>query len=107
MPNSIDVAILTKGNDLANRYGLKPYDFIATFDGETDDFGPNYILRLTAGPQDDALREERYEIMLQSLGVDVDGPLNANGIGTLTTPYSQIIDALDTALQNAPRPRRF
>ena len=33
MLDNVDVAVLTKVNELAERYGLKPYDFVATFRG--------------------------------------------------------------------------
>jgi hypothetical protein len=97
MLDNCDIAILTKLNDLAERYGLKPYDFVATV--RDDPNAPTSILRFEAPVQGNTLREERYEKMLQSLGIGADGVLNA--------PHSQIIDTLDTALQNAPRPRRF
>jgi hypothetical protein len=97
MLDNCDIAILTKLNELAERFGLKPSDFVATV--RDDPNAPTSILRFEAPVQDNALREERYEKMIQSLGVDVDGVLNA--------PHSLIIDALDSALQNAPRPRRF
>jgi hypothetical protein len=95
--DNCDIAILTKLNELAERYGLKPYDFVATV--RHDPNAPQAILCFEDPAQGNALREERYGKMLQSLGVGADG--------TLTAPYAQVIDALDAALEQAPRPRRF
>jgi hypothetical protein len=95
MLSNVDIAILTKLNDLAERYGLKPSDFVATV--RNDPEGPDTILRFEADAQGNALREERYGKMLAALGVDAAGYLRASD--------EHIIDTLDTALQNAPRRR--
>ena len=97
MLDNCDIAILTRLNELAERHGLKPYDFVATV--RHDPNSPNAILSFEDPAQGNALREERYGKMLQSLGVGADD--------TLTAPYAQVIDALDNALQQAPRPRRY
>jgi hypothetical protein len=97
MLDNCDIAILTKLNELAERYWLKPYDFVASV--RHDPNSPNAILHFEDPARGNALREERFEKMLQSLGLGEDDTLNA--------PYPQVIDALDTAIQNAPRPRRY
>jgi hypothetical protein len=75
MLDNCDSAILTKLNEPAERYGLKPYDFVATV--RDDSNAPTSILRFGAPVQGNALREERYETMIQSLGVGADGVRNA------------------------------
>jgi hypothetical protein len=95
MISNNEIAILTKLNELAERYGLKPSDFNATV--RSDPEGPDTILRFEADAHGNALREERYGKMIAALGVDADGYLRGSD--------EHIIDALDTALQNAPRRR--
>ena len=95
MLDNIDVAILTKLNELAERHSLKPYDFVATM-GPDSETGKT-ILRFEIPAQGNALREQRYEKMLGDLGVNSDGVLKGSDI--------EIIDALDHSLQLAPKPR--
>ena len=90
------VAILTKLNELAERFGIKPNQFVATVHADPESGSQTLCFEVPA--QGNALREERFGKMLESLGVNADGFLPG---GT-----ERIIDALDDALQRAPR-RRF
>jgi hypothetical protein len=96
MLDNIDVAILTRVNDLAERYGLKPYDFVATTKSAEQE--GKHTLAYETPASGNELREERYEKMLDSIGVDQE-------TGQLTASYQHIIDSLDNALALAPRPR--
>jgi hypothetical protein len=91
-----DVAILTKLNDLAERRGLKPYDFVA--ETRWDESRQNYTLAFEVPAQGSALREERYGKMLTDLGITSDS-------SSLSGPTETIIDALDHALSRTPKPR--
>lgn len=96
-PASVDsgtVAILTKFNELAERYGIRHSDFVATVkDGEdrlalVADWMPTH-------PHPD-LNEERFDRMLRTAGF----PENST---VLTGLHYEIIEALDRALQRAPK----
>jgi hypothetical protein len=93
MLDNQDVAVLTKVNDLAERRGLKPYDFVATAHHEED----SYVLQFECPAYGNALREERFAKMLSDLGATADG--------TLKGETSDIIDALDNAIRLSPRNR--
>lgn len=90
-----DVAVLTKLNELAERRGLKPYDFVAVVKSE----GDSYALDFELPASGDALREERYEKMMRDLGIVVDDRAALEG------QMSDIIDALDKAIALSPRNR--
>ena len=97
MLDNIDVAILTKLNCLAERYGLKPYDFVASLEprfknGKAD----GTILTFEVFPLE-PLNQNRFQELLDALGVDKSGQLSGND--------SKIVDALDTALSLAPNSR--
>jgi hypothetical protein len=93
---NIDIVILTKLNELAERYELKPYEFVATARYEPD---PNQRFLTFEWPLAGSheLRDERFVKMFQALGVDRKN--------TLQGTDAQVIDALDKALQLAPKPR--
>jgi hypothetical protein len=96
-----DVAVFTRLNDLAQRHGLKPYDFVASFKPEEDRQGSvTHVLAFEVPASGNALREERFDKMLATLGVGPDS-------GELRGDTATIIDALDNALEHAPRSRRF
>ncbi len=100
MLDNQDVAVLTRLNELAERHGLKPYDFIATFRHVEDKSGDvTYKLTFESTPHGNSLREERFETMLKGLGIDQNNTLELKG------ETCMIIDALDDALQIAPRSR--
>lgn len=94
MIDNIEVAILGKVNQLAEHYGLKAYDFVAAV---VDSNGSDATaLHFEIPAQGNALRQERFDSMCRSLGVNEDGSM---------TGAAHIIDSLDTALERAPRKR--
>ena len=95
MFDNVDVAVLTKVNELAERHGLKPYQFVATFKGE----GNGYALEFECPASGNDLREERYDKMLTDIGIKVGDRAVLKG------DTAKIIDALDNALEHAPRSR--
>lgn len=94
-----DVAVLTRVNDLAERHGLKPYDFVTTFKPAGDGNGFRYILSYESFVTDNELRKERFDKMLSDIGI------NQGASAALIGDTSVLIDALDNALQIAPRSR--
>ena len=96
MLNNVDIAVLTKVNELAERFGLKPYEFVAVVK-DIDSTVHEYALDFECGPNDNALRESRFEQMLTAIGVPDDAHRIRGNPAT-------IINALDHALLKAPRP---
>jgi hypothetical protein len=94
MIDNLDVAILTKVNDLAERHGFVPTDFVATI--QDDDAGRTVLAYETA-PDADRDKERRFDAMLDSIGVSKDG--------TLVGASEEIYAALTAALAKAPKPR--
>jgi len=92
MLDNISIAILTKVNELAERHGLNPYDFVAS----VRDVEGAAILAFEIPASGNRVREDRFDKMLQDLGVNE---------GVLKAKCSHIIDALDNALQLSPKPR--
>jgi len=99
MMDNQDVAVLTRVNELAERHGLKPYDFVATFKSEEAAKGITHVLEFEVPARGNALREQRYDPMLNDIGI------NQGHEAVLKGDTATIIDALDNALQLAPRPR--
>ena len=95
MLDNVEVAIFTKLNALAERHGLKPYDFVAT---QKDGEGSEIRLDFEVPPTGDALKEKQYGRMLRALGIPEDDH-------TLQGSDRHIIDTLDGALEFAPKPR--
>ncbi|MGH7173848.1 MAG: hypothetical protein ACRELG_26500 [Gemmataceae bacterium] len=95
MLDNVTLAIFCKLNDLAERHGLKPYDFVVTLKD-----GPRSEIRLEfeVHPTGNGLKERQYNRMLQSLGIPDDGHI-------LEGTDRHIIDLLDNALQLAPNSR--
>jgi hypothetical protein len=95
MLDNIDVAIFTKLNELAERRGLRPYDFVATYswDGKEE----SWVLRFEVPASGNALREERFDKMLSDLGIAVTDRAELRG------EPGNIVDALDRALNLSPR----
>ena len=106
MNNNVNVAILTRVNDLAARYGIEPYEFVAALQDETvpnpnveggvDQTGRN-ILNYSVLPENKS-KFERFELMLESIGVP-------NETGILAGTDEEIIKALNRGLEVAPRAR--
>jgi hypothetical protein len=100
MIDNVDVAVLTKVNELAARFGFKPYDFVATFKAEERSGGGlDWQLHYEMPASGNALREERFDKMLNTLGIRDEQSAMLSG------SVASIVDALDDALEKAPRPR--
>src|SRR4051812_10045299 len=91
--DNIDIAILTKVNELAGRYGLKPYDFVATVRMKEG----TMVLAYEVPASGTADKETRFSNMIESLG----GASELSVKGT----EQEVIDALDNAIARAPRAR--
>ncbi len=100
MLDNQDVAVLSRVNELAERHGLKPYDFVATSKVEEDGGRITHVLEFEVPARGNALREERFNRMLKDIGIV------PSDRAVLKGDTATIIDALDNALQLAPRPRR-
>ncbi len=104
--NNVAIGILTKVNELASRYGLEPTDFVTEY---KDEYTPNpaiggqldmtgrSILEYTVLPSQPSKRE-RYELMLETLGI-------SNETGEMVATDDEIMQALNRALELAPRAR--
>ena len=99
MLDNVDVAVLTKVNELADRHGLKPYDFVATFGWK--EAAHTHVLNFECPASGSSRREKRFDNMLTAIGITVTDKADLSG------RPEQIIDALDNALEHAPRTRRF
>ncbi len=94
--DNIDVAILMKLNELAERHGLKPQDFLAnTVHLE----GAGTVLLFEGSPSEPD-EEKKFKAMLGSLGMNEHDQLGQQG------GYVEILNALDHALSIAPNSRR-
>jgi len=106
MSNNVNIAIMMKVNELASRYGLEPYDFLAVLHyekvpnpalgGELDMTGRSVLCYETL--PDNPSQLERFELMLETLGA-------SNETGLLIGEDEKIIKALNHALEVAPRTR--
>lgn len=95
MLDNFDVAVLSKVNELAGRYGIKPYEFVATGGSvPVDDGGDHYRLRFEALPPD----SKAFDTLLHNLGLN---PEAAELVGTT----EEIFKALESAIAKSPRPR--
>ena len=99
--DSIDFAVLTKVQDLVERFGLRPYDIVATLDHSMDEPVVGMGVRFQIMADDARTNAEHTRIerqgkkLLDSLGI-------ANG-GTLGGGEIAVIDALDAALHKSPK----
>jgi hypothetical protein len=94
MVDNIDIAIMTKLNELADRFQIKAYDYVAVVRLSNQE--QDSVLSFEAFPAGDTAKERRFDDMLKALNVDEHSELRtAKGI----------IDALDSALSRAPRLR--
>ncbi len=103
---NVNIAIMMKVNELASRYRLEPYEFLAVLKYEKV---PNPALgsaldstgrsvRAYEVPPADPSKLERFELMLETLGA-------SNETGLLIGEDEKIIKALNHALEVAPRTR--
>lgn len=109
MPDVIDnlsIALIMKVNELAARYRLDPTDFAAEIKMEMRpkpemggrlDMTGNTILEFPGFPTQ-ASKRERFDRMLESLGISETGKMVATD--------TEIWQALNKALELAPRARR-
>jgi hypothetical protein len=96
MLDNVQIAILTKVNELADRFGIRPHEFVAVVDNASDK--ANMILRYEVSPSKGKDKIEAFNSMLDSLGA------LPTGHEIKGTP-EQIIVALDDALSLAPQSR--
>lgn len=106
MNNNVNVAILMRVNELASRYGIEPYDFVAVLqdeiipnpnvEGGVDQTGRT-VLNYSTMPEDRS-KFEKFELMLESIGA-------SNETGILAGTDEELIKALDNGLRVAPRAR--
>lgn len=100
--DSVDFAVLTKVQDLTERFGLKPYEVLATLDHSHQEpsvgMGVKFEVitdHAKTRPEVDRI-EKRAAEMLKTLGVE-NGAILGGG-------EKAVLDALDAALQKAPKP---
>lgn len=106
MNNNVNIAIMMKVNELASRYGLEPYDFLAVLQyerapnpalgGELDMTGRSMLIY--ESPPNTPSKLERFELMLETLGA-------SNETGVLIGEDEDLFKALNHALKVAPRAR--
>jgi hypothetical protein len=106
MLENVSHAILSKVNQLGTRYGLEPYDFIATVRPETQpndqlggtpDLTGRTMLCYETGPGDE-VKFKQFERMVEAVGVNAD-------TGALVGDDRELLTALDAAIRRAPKPR--
>lgn len=98
--DNIDIAILTKLNELADRYGVKPYEFIATLDHSSE---VRYMgVRFVVPAETDPRQETKIKRMLKSLGADLE-PGVPDLRGVLKGGEIAVLKAIDAALSVAPK----
>src|SRR4051812_149797 len=100
MLDNIEIAILTRLNALAERHGLKPYDYVAAVRMSAEDGEPPCALRFEVHAQGNTLREERYEQMLPGLGIP------KQDAAVLAGDAPHVIAPLDAPLARPPKPHR-
>lgn len=97
------VAIMTCLNELAARYGLAPFEFIAVLEDrpnlDTEHRQYVQMLRFLTPPEDLKI-EERFDRMLEAIGIT--GPDSLELFGT----REEILQTLQGALRRAPSPPR-
>jgi hypothetical protein len=92
-PDSATIAIYTKFNELAERHGIEHRDFVALVRAGED----RQALEIEWRPsQSTDLTEQRFDRMLRSVGFPETSTI-------LTGQDFEIIEALDKALQLAPK----
>ncbi|MBX3357430.1 MAG: hypothetical protein KF745_03290 [Phycisphaeraceae bacterium] len=89
---NVEVAILTKLNELAERHGLSPLDIAAEFHGQDE---KSKLVFYTL-PQE-AVPLERFERMMQGLGITDRETLHITGT------EQQVYDTIQWAIEKAPR----
>jgi hypothetical protein len=93
--DNIDVAIFSKLNALAERHGIKPYEYVATLDRSPESLG--CAIRFATPAETGDHQAAKVRSMYTALGVDRDGMLHGGEIA--------VLDAIDHALSVAPKSR--
>ncbi|HYV37207.1 MAG TPA: hypothetical protein VE988_15985 [Gemmataceae bacterium] len=96
MLDNIQVAILSRVNELAARFGLKPHEFVAVIDNASD----KPILRFEVPVSGNSAKEKRFSQMLDLLKI-------ADDSHELKATAEEIVDTLDNALKRAPKQRQL
>lgn len=94
--DNVTIAILTKVNELAERHGVKPIDFIATF--RTGDEPNRSRLSFETAPDSPEKQQALFRVM-DAINMHPDGELRGS--------CEEIYNALDQAILVAPKPRRL
>lgn len=93
---NFSVATMNLVNELADRFGLKPYDFVATVRTQT---GPPFAAELRFESEPSATQAAAFRRMLRALGVaEVE-----HNAPRLVGSEASIYQALESALEQAPR----
>lgn len=103
MNNNVNIAIMNKVNELASRYGIEPYEMVASLRHETKkssdieghDMTGRSILTFESRPNERS-KFERYELMLETIGASLE-------TGILVGEDEELFKALDKGLAVAPR----
>src|SRR5262245_23637834 len=96
MLDNVQIAILSKVNELADRFGIQPHEFVAVVDNASDQ--ANMILRYDVPPAEKSGKKDAFDRMLDLLAISRAGH-------ELKGTPQQILVALDGALDVAPRSR--
>jgi hypothetical protein len=94
--DNIDIAILTRVNDLAELHGFKPYEFVATVRDLPEACKMRLAYEVPASGTAD--KEKRFYKMVDAIGA-------GEKTGILEGTAAEIIDAIDNAIARAPKPR--
>lgn len=92
-----EIAILTKFNELTERFGLKPYEFVAECKPAGNPNSPSETeLAICVAPKSPD-RQALLDKLMDAIGIPDDGALRGTD--------EEIYNALEAALQRAPRAR--
>jgi hypothetical protein len=94
--DNLDVAILSKINDLADSCEVKPYEFLGTLDRSKKVSGCGVIFTIPAETSPE--QQRKVQDMIDALGADKSGVLGGGEIA--------VVNAIDNALQRRPIWRR-
>lgn len=92
--DNVEIAILSRLNELAERHGLSPLDFHAVLLREKEG---QSTLRFIDVPEE-VVPQDRFARMLTGLGITDDDTLDIAGTD------QQLYDTLQWAIQQAPKP---
>jgi hypothetical protein len=91
--DNTSLAIMTRLNELAERYGISPIQFSASLDSDEDG---QRILHFALPPEEPEAGK-RFVRMLADLGITDDD------VGTIKGSDTQLYATLEQALQRAPK----